>query len=103
MAQNIEKKNLQNILKSIETEKVHLYNKVWFDPVLWFICAGAFVSLAKLHENNVNIYIIIVCSALVGLVFGIVVILQISNESWLHIKKHINVQSIKDRINEIST
>ena len=94
---------LEHILKEMERDKIYFYNKAWFNPLLWFIGAGIFLGLFMYSKNNGSIEVILLISALSGLVTGVLLMLQLSHKTWLHLKQHVNVHSIKNRINEINT
>ena len=101
---NKEKLMLQSLLARIENDKPILFTRIWFNPVLWIISALIILTLLQLSESGtISTIVVIVVSALLGLVIGAISLIQSNIKQWPYIKKHINTESIQTRISELNT
>ncbi len=103
MKNNKELKLLEDVLEKISTDKKSIILRGWFSPILWLICTLMIIVLLKVHDILNNPVIIIFTSAALGIIVGIVSFLQIAEKNWPIIKRHINTESVRKRIDEIST
>ena len=99
-----EKLILTSLLTRVENDKPILFMRAWFNPVLWVVSAIIILTLLQLSESErINTLVVIFVSSLLGVAIGFVSLLQSNIKQWPYIKKHINSESIKTRINELNT
>ncbi len=103
MNENSEAKVLKSIIEKVESKKQVLVMRAWFNPVLWFICAILFLISFQLYEHLNQPFVLVGVSALVGILIGSISILQNGEKAWPILKNHINMESLKERIDEINT
>jgi len=51
----------------------------------------------------IEVWVVIIVSAIAGAVVGAIIIVQVSEKQWPYIKPHISVESINERLSELDT
>ncbi len=100
---NKEAKALEGLLEKLESDKQGLLMRSWFNPLFWFVCAIILLSSFSYYEQQNEPLILIASSIIVGILIGAISIAQNGEKSWPLLKKHINTDSVKSRINELNT
>ncbi len=98
-----EVKLLEALIKKVEKSNPSIVTKIWFNPVLWLVCAVTFLFLFQLNLKINSSLLLAVGSALVGAVIGAIIIVQNSEKTWPTVKRYIDIQAMKERINDINT
>jgi len=104
MNRDKEKRYLNSVLKKINSNKRPIFTRLWFNYVFWVIGGVLFVTGLRLFEKgSINIWGIIIISAVVGAIIGILSIIQAAERNWPILKKYFDQESIKKRIEELDT
>ncbi|MDH5769595.1 MAG: hypothetical protein OEZ31_11675 [Nitrospirota bacterium] len=98
-----EKKFLEQTIKEIENDKQTILTTFWFSPLIWLISAIIFnIIILAFEKEIINVFVVITLSALIGCVIGFIIFAQTALKDFPYIKKYINKDKIKKRIEELN-
>ena len=98
-----EKKIIEDLLISIESDKTPIYTKFWFKIIFWGSLTACFYGFNWMLDHDISKYIVLIGSCLVGGVIGFIAFLQVSEQAWPIVKQHINKESLQERLKVLNS